>query len=132
MKALAYITIFLLACTILIGCKAKIKYVPVETIRTEYRDKYLRDSIHVYDSIHITDKGDTLIETRYRYIFIDKLRTDTLIQRDTISVPIEVERPLSKWENMKMEAGGWAIGVLSGVLVFFIVWLVFWLIRKFK
>jgi hypothetical protein len=42
--------IFILLITALAACN-KTVYVPVESVKTEYRDNYLRDSIHLRDSI---------------------------------------------------------------------------------
>lgn len=47
-----------------------------------------------------------------------------------IEVPIPVEKELSRWEKVKIEVGGWAIGVLSGIFLLGIVYAVRWLIRR--
>lgn len=41
----------------------------------------------------------------------------------TTEIPVPVERELSRWERVKMETGGWAIGGLSILSVLGIVWL---------
>lgn len=59
---------------------------------------------------------------------IGKVMADMKIKRDTLYLPSketivvqEIERPvaiaapLSRWERFKMETGGWAIGLLSGL-----------------
>ena len=49
------------------------------------------------------------------------------VKVDSVPVPYPVERPLSKWEEVKMEAGGWAIGagsVLFVALIALAVWLI--------
>ena len=43
-----------------------------------------------------------------------------------VEVPIPVEKELSKWESIKIEAGGWAIGLLSGLAVICIGYVVRW------
>lgn len=43
-----------------------------------------------------------------------------------VEVPIPVEKELSKWESIKIEAGGWAIGLLSGLAVIGIGYVVRW------
>lgn len=68
---------------------------------------------------------------------------DMKVQRDTIyvpsketivtkevKVPIPVEKELNRWEKMKIEVGGWAIGLLSGVVLIGIGYVVVWLIKK--
>jgi hypothetical protein len=47
-----------------------------------------------------------------------------------IQVPYPVERELSRWEQFKMDVGGWAIGALSGLLLLGIGYVIIWLIKK--
>ena len=63
---------------------------PIESVKTEYKDKYVRDSIHYYDSIYVKEKGDTILFEKYRYIYKDKLITDTILSVDSIRVPYPV------------------------------------------
>jgi hypothetical protein len=126
MKALIYLTISIMCSTWLCSCRT-VKYVPVESVRTEieYRDRWQRDSIHVRDSIIVKDKGDTVFVDRWHTEYKDRRQTDTLfIERtDSIQVPYPVERELSWWESIKQEIGGIAIGVIVA-LCFIIVWLI--------
>ena len=96
----------------LAGC-SRAQYVPVETVRRDsiYLTQIQRDSIYKYDSIHVRDKGDTVFVDRYKYLFVDKLRRDTLYvcRTDTIRVPYPVERELTAWQRVKLEAGGYAV-----------------------
>lgn len=109
----------------LFGCKSRIQYVPVESVRTEYKDRLQRDSIYVQDSVYIRDKGDTVFIDRWRYLYKDKLVTDTFIVSDTIQVPYPVEKQLSRWQQAKMDVGGWSIGALSGICICYaIIWLI--------
>jgi hypothetical protein len=34
------------------------------------------------------------------------------MKTDSVQVPYPVEKELNRWEKVKMELGGWAIGVL--------------------
>lgn len=61
-----------------------------------------------------------------------KAKTDTVIKTDSIRVSYPVERKLNKWESLKIEVGGWAIGVLSVVLLVVIGCAVLWLVRKYR
>ena len=47
-----------------------------------------------------------------------------------VEVPIPVEKELSRWEKIKIEAGGWAIGLLSGLAGIGIGYVVRWLLQK--
>lgn len=114
MKALSWILVMLLA---LSSCRTQ--HVPIETIRTEYktRDSVRYDSIYKHDSIFYAVKGDTIYkyvrQVEYRYIFVN--RTDTVLKTDSVQVPYPVEAELSRWQEMKIELGGWAFG---GVIAF--------------
>ena len=85
-----------------------------------------------YDSIYVRDKGDTVFVDRYKYMFIDKVRVDTMvsIRVDTLSVPYPVEKKLTRWERVKMEAGGVAIGVFFLLLAAIVAYIVYRSRRK--
>ena len=111
--------------TLLYSCKS-IKYVPVETTKTEYRDKIFQDSVTRYDSVFMKEKGDTLILERYRYLYKNSIIRDTTIIRDTIQVPYPVEVikqvkvPLSGWLNFQVWCGRIALFVLMLACIFFV------------
>ena len=81
---------------LLIGCRS-VEYVPypVTNVQTEYRDRLVRDSIVLHDSI---------------------------------PVPYPVERKLGRWEQVKVDYGGVAIGVVA-VMVFAVFG---WIVYKLK
>ena len=116
--------LYALACAVLLSaaCSCRsVRYVPVETLRhdTLYVNKVRRDSIVKYDSVHVREKGDTVWLEKYRYLFVDKWRTDTLYvsRTDSVQVPYPVERELTRWQRFRMEVGGVALFVLAaGVL----------------
>lgn len=116
MKKLLYIFLaFSLVC-LFIGCKTM--YVPVESVKTEYRDRNLHDSIFIRDSIHIREKGDTVWLTRWRTEYIEKTRVDSFSKIDSVPVPYPVEKKLNRWQKIKMDIGGLAIGaILITILV---------------
>ena len=124
-----YIIIFLLFMFIS-GCRS-IQYVPVETVRIEYRDRLKIDSIIKYDSVYFDRymKGDTTFIIKEKYKYLDKIKIvhDSVFETDSIPVPYPIEKQLSKWEKVKMDIGGWAIGVASGLLII----LVIYIIRRF-
>ena len=116
-----YLFIILLTSAIWSGCRT-IEYYPLETVRidTVYVNKQRVDSVMVRDSVHIIEKGDTVTEFRLKYIYKYKDRTDTLYisKTDTVSVPYPVEKQLTKWQQTKVNYGGWAMGV---ILVFILI-----------
>lgn len=83
--------ILLILFFILTSCKTKIQYVPIESVRTEYINKYMRDSIVHYDSIFVKEKGDSVWLEKYKYIYKDRIRTDTIMQVDSVQVPYPVK-----------------------------------------
>ena len=111
MKLYIYIIIILLTPAIW-SCRS-VRYVPVETVKHDsvYFNKVVRDSIHVKDSVLVIVKGDTVTEFRYKYVYRDKAKTDTAYVRrtDTLRVPYPVEAKLSKWQQFRMDVGGYAI-----------------------
>lgn len=123
MKRLLIFIIILLTSAICIGCRS-VQYIPVETIRTDtvYFNHSQTDSVFVRDSIYVNQKGDTVTEYRYKYVYRYKDRIDTLYisSRDTVSVPYPVEKQLTAWQQTKVNYGGWAI-----VLVFVFILIVF-------
>ena len=56
-KSLILATIALIFC-LCYSCQ-QVRYIPVETTKTEYRDKFHRDSVYLYDSVYVKEKGDT-------------------------------------------------------------------------
>ena len=134
---------FLLAATFVIlmmlqGCRTK--YVSVPEYHNVYVNKH--DTLTKHDSIYQKEfvdryvKGDTVFLTKtqidYRFRNIYKTLYRDSIKTDSIRVPYPVERKLNKWESLKMEVGGWAIGGISIVLLAVIGYAVLWLVRKYR
>ncbi|WP_080902968.1 hypothetical protein [Parabacteroides sp. Marseille-P3160] len=113
------------------GCRS-IKYVPVESVRTEYKDKIQRDSIYQLDSVRVYQLGDTVYFNKYKYIYRYNTVRDSVYIRDSIQVPFPVEKELTRWQKTKMDFGGWAMGVASGLLIIGIGYIVIWLTKKLK
>lgn len=111
MRPLCLFTIFVVS-GIWSGCRT-IEYYPVETVRTDtvYVNRLTVDSVLVRDSVRIVEKGDTVTEYRYKYVYRYKDRIDTLYvsSRDTVSVPYPVEKELTRWQRTKVDYGGWAM-----------------------
>lgn len=126
------IVVLLIVSWLFTSCKSKTAYVPVETIKTEYKERLRVDSIYKYDSIFQDRymKGDTVFITKEKYKYLDKIKIvrDSVFKTDSISVPYPVEKQLSKWEKVKMDAGCWAIGVASCLLII----LAIYVIRRFN
>lgn len=123
------IGVILLAFT---GCKTK-EYIKVPSVRTEYvcrTDTFAKlDSIYIKDSVYVFQKGDTIFHNkvvyRDRYHNIYKLKTDTIIKRDSVAVPYPIERQLTKNEQRLMSLGRCYIAflfILVACAIGFILW----------
>lgn len=126
MKVLIYIIILLTSAICFISCRTQ--YIPVETVRTEYktRDSIRVDGIYNQDSIYVLVKGDTVYQYRYKYLYKYQYlnRTDTMIKIDSVQVPYPVEKLLTRWQEMKIELGGWAFGAIIVFALIIVIWLV--------
>lgn len=121
--ALAPFMCIIVLTSVIWSCRS-VKYVPVETVKYDsiYINKVQVDSVYHRDSIYVVDKGDTVFLYKDRYIYKYKDRTDTLYvtNTDSIQVPYPVEKELTKWQQFRMDFGGWAIAaVIIIVLIFF-------------
>ena len=116
----------------LTACSPRVRHVPVESVRTEWRDRDVGRVVAdtVRDTRVVWIKGDTMVDIRRE----ERLRRveihDTcIIERvDTIRSIREVARPLTRWQQAKMDFGGAAIGAT----VLAVCYLLFRIIRKIK
>lgn len=125
---LALMAALLMCCgALLTSCRTQ--YVPVETVRTEYktRDSIRFDSIYQRDSVYMQVKGDSVYLYKYKYLYryLTINKTDTVIKTDSVQIPYPVEKQLSRWESVKMELGGWAFGVIIVMAIIIVGWLVY-------
>lgn len=119
----------------LCGCKAT-EYVPVESVvlRTDtvYSAKFRVDSVIMRDSVLVFQKGDTLIVSKVRDRWRDRVVRDTVYRSaiDTVRVrePYPVEKELTRWQRARLDLGTVALG---GIIVALCV-AVAWLIKKIR
>lgn len=125
------IVVLLIVLWLFTSCKSKTVYVPIESVKTEYKERLRVDSIYKYDSIFQDRymKGDTAFIIKEKYKYLDKIKIvhDSVFKTDSIPVPYPVEKQLSKWEKVKMDFGGISIGVASCLLII----LAIYIIRRF-
>ena len=116
--------LIILVAVLLVGCKTKERVVTVEKVRndTTYITKHQRDSVWLHDSIHVTEKGDTIRIEKWHTKYVEKATHDTLYQHKTDSVPVPypveklVERELTWWQQTRMHLGE-ALLALAGIAV---------------
>ena len=114
----------------LTGCTTtKVVTVPEVHTDTTYITQHQRDSIWLHDSIHVSEKGDTIRIEKWHTKFVEREVHDTLYQAksDTIPQPYPVteyvEKPLGWWKKMLI----W-IGIIALMVVIVIV---VWKLKKF-
>lgn len=118
------------------SCKS-IQYVPVETVKTEYKVRTdtltQKDSIYLRDSIWVEKSGDTVTTYKTRYVYQDRWRDrvvrDTIIKTDSIQVPYPVERKLNRWEAFCLDYGKVMVGTTGVLLLSIAIIIAIW-IRK--
>lgn len=90
-----------------------------ERLIVRYRDRW-----------HATQDNLTLQRQIDRY----KASNDSLraIKTEYKEVPIPVEKKLSRWQKIKMDVGGWAIGAMSTFLLAIVGYIVIWLLKKYR
>ena len=128
MKTFLVCLAFALLGWLLSGCTTT-KYVPVieHTTDTLVQRVVERDSIHVHDSIRVSEKGDTVTIERWHTQYRDRWHHDSvyIARHDTIPQPYPVteyvERSRSKFEWMLIIVGITAL--FGGIL---------WLATKIK
>ena len=128
MKMLLVSLAFALLGWLLSGCTTT-KYVPVieHTTDTLVQRVVERDSIHVHDSIRVSEKGDTVTIERWHTQYRDRWHHDSVYvtRHDTIPQPYPVteyvERKRTKFEWLLIIAG---IAALFGGIM--------WLANKVK
>ena len=119
--------IWLLLAMFLTGCRST-RYVPVETVRTEVQDrvKEVQVADSVVDTRFVYVKGDTVVDWRDRVKWRDRYVHDSVfVERvDSVAVAYPVERELTRWERVKMDFGGVALGGVGVLGVLGLLWLV--------
>lgn len=90
-----------------------------EKLIVRYRDRW-----------HATQDNLTLQRQIDRY----KASNDSLraTKKERIEVPVPVEKKLTRWEKIKMDVGGWAIGAMSTFILAAVGYIMVWLLKKYR
>lgn len=118
----AIVAILLMFCS----CKAHEKLVVVTEHRTDttYIVKQRTDSIWMHDSIHVREKGDTVMIERWHTMYKEKMIRDTLLQCRVDSVPVPypveklVEKQLTWWQNARLSLANILLALLGGGVLY--------------
>ena len=117
------IVAFLTSCT-----TTRYVEVPVEHIvYVNKTDTFLsKDSVWLHDSVYIHAKGDTIYFEKWHTKFRDrieyKVRIDSFIKKDSVAVPYPVEKKLTKWQQAKVDWGGYSMLIVVIFIIAFL-WL---------
>lgn len=108
------------------ACGTKTVYVPVQTVKTEYRDVMLRDSIYRYDSVLVRMANDTVWLEKYKTIYKNRILRDSVFVADSVQVPY----PVLQVEEKRVYPPWLIIPAMLGCLV--IGWGVFRVVNKLR
>ena len=110
----ATIVAMVVALLMLTGCTTT-KYVPVIEHQTDTLIKRVveRDSIHVHDSIRVTEKGDTIRIERWHTKFVEREVHDTTYVSKIDSVPAPY--PVTKYVERKRSKLDWFF-TITGII----------------
>ena len=141
------IVLIMVGILFLSGCRTKIQSVAIESRTDSiYIDKPIPypmpiDSASIRALMECDENGKVVlrwldmantknVELMFALDSLGNVIANMRIPRDTlylpskeiyvdrkVEVPVEVERKLSKWEQFKMDIGGWAIGGLLGLFL---------------
>lgn len=100
-----------------IGCTTT-KYVPIESVRTEYVNKVEKDTVIINNDRVVKEKGDTVYIVNTKYVYKTKNKIDTILRIDTIPIIQEVEvikevNKLKDWQVVLMVLGGGMVAVIG-------------------
>lgn len=118
----AIVAILLMFCS----CKAHEKLVVVTEHRTDttYIVNQRTDSIWMHDSIHVREKGDTVMIERWHTMYKEKMIRDTLLQCRVDSVPVPypveklVEKQLTWWQKARLSLANILLALLGGSVLY--------------
>lgn len=112
-------------------CSCSTQYVPVESVRYDsvFFEKIRKDSIFVQDSVFIRQKGDTVFKDKFHVVYKYVLLRDTMltVRRDSIPVPVPVEKKRTWLEQTKIDVGGYAVTI---IVIYVLCRLMRWIIMR--
>ena len=108
--------------------------VPITNTKIEYRDRFLYDSIYVHDSIFTLIKGDTVYISKNKETNHLVNKTDTIIKTDTIKVPVEITKTVTKTETCVNEVNKlyWWQKILISIGGIVFVLIIIYIVLKIK
>ena len=108
--------------------------VPITNTKIEYRDRFLYDSIYIHDSIFTLIKDDTVYISKNKETNRLVNKTDTIIKTDTIKVPVEITKTVTKTETCVNEVNKlyWWQKILISIGGIVFVLIIIYIVLKIK
>ena len=108
--------------------------VPITNTKIEYRDRFLYDSIYVHDSIFTLIKNDTVYISKNKETNRLVNKTNTIIKTDTIKVPVEITKTVTKTETCVNEVNKlyWWQKILMSIGGIVFVLIIIYIVLKIK
>lgn len=124
----------------------------INTLKDEIKSKESKKETLVHkekETVRVNESGDTVFVERFVYIHLEseernayertlKIQRDSIshfrerlasVKTDSVAVPYPVERELTRWEQVKMDAGGFALSLLAAGVVMGFIALLIWLVK---
>lgn len=153
MKNIFYVISIILFVSVFYSCKST-KYIPVESVRIDsvsIKDTVFEVTLVPYKDSVSTPDSTSFLSNKYAYSWARY--SNGVLQHSlgiwpfavtTIKVPyfmeryiyienptvVEVEKELSRWQKLKIELGGYAIGMIIATIIALIGWLIYKKIKK--
>ena len=127
MKMISRLIVAILAGLSLWGCKPY-KVAQRETVIKDslYIVQRMIDRVLIRDSVYERHVHDTVYKYKERETVRYLAMRDTLYieRRDSVSVPVPVERQLTRWEAARMRLGDILLIIVNIGLIYVVIWLI--------
>jgi len=147
--------VIVIVATMLCSCRS-IQYVPVETVKTEYRTQHdtiiekdtvnhelesiLREA-NEGDSLMLAQMGIKLKENERLLILLQRelkeakserkeVKSDTVTVKEEVQVPYPVEKQLTRWQSFCIDYGKIMLGMTVAAIAVIVVLVILWRRKK--
>ena len=89
----------------------------------------IANSKNAQAQLTIDSLGNLLAKMKTQSDTIYKPSKEVTVTKE-VKVPYPVEKELTRWQQLKLELGGWAFGIIITAALIFVVWLVYKSLKK--
>lgn len=89
----------------------------------------IANSRNAQAQLTIDSLGNLLAKMKTQPDTIYKPSKEVIVTKE-VKVPYPVEKELTRWQQLKLELGGWAFGIIITAALIFVVWLVYKSLKK--